>query len=303
MAGLESRSNDFTARWGYMLHCLVKCGMPEVNFLPLPERLAQCLLASDPDQKAPLTQALWSDWQQDRVDACEPVTRAGIANPGRPPKPVLVSPMQVPRRRLGSREGHAAMIHAITHIEFNAINLALDAAHRFAGMPTAYYADWLRVAAEEASHFALLNQHLESLGYAYGDFDAHAGLWEMAQKTTHDLLLRMALVPRVLEARGLDATPAITLKLQQIGDTRAVEILDIIARDEIGHVAVGSRWFAYMCAQRGLDPATTFRDLLRDYEIPPPRLPINIEARRQGGFSELELAWLSTPANSVPASK
>mgnify|MGYP000459842891 FL=1 len=270
--------------------------MPEMSSLPLPERLAQCLLAREPVQKVSFTQELWEDWQQGYVDTCEPVARAGIANPGRPDKPRLVSPMQVPRRRLGSREGHAAMIHAITHIEFNAINLALDAAHRFAGMPVAYYADWLRVAAEEASHFALLNQHLVDMGYAYGDFDAHAGLWEMAQKTTHDPLHRMALVPRVLEARGLDATPAIAHKLQQIGDTRAVEILDIIARDEIGHVAVGSRWFAYLCEQRGLDPAATFRDLLREYDIPPPRLPLNMAARRQGGFSELELVWLSTPA-------
>ena len=270
--------------------------MPDSHPLSLPERLAQCLLASEPADKVALTRVLWADWQQGRLSASENETRVGIVLPGRPPRPLLVSPMQVPRRRLGSREGHAAMIHAITHIEFNAINLALDAAHRFAGMPIAYYTDWLRVAAEEAGHFALLSQHLTSLGYTYGDFDAHAGLWEMAQKTTHDLLHRMALVPRVLEARGLDATPAITHKLQQIGDTCAVEILGIIAHDEIGHVAVGSRWFAYLCAQRGLDPAVTFRDLLREYDIPQPRLPINLEARRQGGFSELELVWLSTPA-------
>lgn len=252
-------------------------------------------MESAPADKVALTHALWSAWQEGRIHPGEAEPRTTIATPGRPAKPLLVSPMQVPRRRLGSREGHAAMIHAITHIEFNAINLALDAAHRFAGMPIAYYADWLRVAAEEAHHFALLSAHLASLGYAYGDFDAHAGLWEMAQKTTHDPLLRMALVPRVLEARGLDATPAITQKLRQIGDTCAVEILGIIAHDEIGHVAVGSRWFAYLCAQRGLDPAATFRGLLREYDIAPPRMPINVEARRQGGFSEEELAWFSKP--------
>ena len=261
----------------------------------LPERLAQCLLTSDPDAKVALTHALWAAWQQGQVAACAHNARTGISLPGRPQKPELVSPLQVPRRRLGTTAGRAAMIHAITHIEFNAINLALDAAHRFAEMPSDYYADWLRVAAEEATHFGLLNQHLASLGYTYGDFAAHDGLWEMAMKTTHDPLLRMALVPRVLEARGLDATPAITRKLQQIGDTRAVEILAIIERDEIGHVAVGSRWFAYLCEQRGLEPAATFRKLLTEYDVPPPRLPINIEGRRQGGFSELELAWLSTP--------
>lgn len=269
--------------------------MSRPNQALLPERLTQCLKECEPAVKVALTQALWAAWQEGGVNPGEAEPRRTIATPGRPAKPLLVSPMQVPRRRLGSRDGHAAMIHAITHIEFNAINLALDAAHRFADMPIAYYADWLRVAAEEAHHFALLNKHLASLGYCYGDFDAHAGLWEMAQKTTHDPLLRMALVPRVLEARGLDATPAITQKLQQIGDTRAVEILDIIAHDEIGHVAVGSRWFAHLCEQRGLDPAATFRGLLREYDIPPPRLPINIEARRQGGFSEEELVWLSTP--------
>lgn len=266
---------------------------PDAIRSPLPERLARCLLQPDPEPKAAMSQVLWADWQAGQVAACEQTARTGISLPGRPLKPELVSPLQVPRRRLGSREGRAAMIHAITHIEFNAINLALDAAHRFAGMPIDYYADWLRVAAEEATHFGLLNQHLASLGYRYGDFAAHEGLWEMALKTTHDPLVRMALVPRVLEARGLDATPAITKKLQQIGDTRAVEILAIIERDEIGHVAVGSRWFAYLCVQRGLEPAATFRQLLIEYDVPPPRLPINIEGRRQGGFSEVELAWLS----------
>ena len=261
----------------------------------LPERLARCLLEPDPECKVAMTHALWADWQTGQLAASEQTARSGISLPGRPLKPELVPPLQVPRRRLGTKSGRAAMIHAITHIEFNAINLALDAAHRFAGMPSEYYADWLRVAAEEATHFGLLSQHLASLGHRYGDFAAHEGLWEMALKTTHDPLVRMALVPRVLEARGLDATPAITQKLQQCGDARAVEILAIIERDEIGHVAVGSRWFAYLCAQRGLEPAATFRTLLAEYEIPPPRLPINIEGRRQGGFSEVELAWLSSP--------
>ena len=258
----------------------------------LPDRLAQCLLASAPADKLALTHALWADWQQARVDACAADERSGIALPGRPPRPELVSPLDVPRRRLGSAEGRAAMIHAITHIEFNAINLALDAAHRFADMPVAYYADWLKVAAEEATHFGLLSGHLASLGHVYGDFAAHDGLWDMALKTAHDPLLRMALVPRVLEARGLDATPAITRKLRDIGDARAVEILAVIERDEIGHVAIGSRWFAYLCDVRGLDAAATFRQILSDYDVPPPRLPLNIEGRRQGGFSDAELAWL-----------
>jgi uncharacterized ferritin-like protein (DUF455 family) len=259
----------------------------------LPDRLAHCLLAESVDSKLMLTHALWADWQRGVVDVAATQPRNGIVTPGRPARPERVSPLNVPRRRLGTSAGRAAMIHAIAHIEFNAINLALDAAHRFADLPNDYYADWLRVAAEEATHFGLLNAHLASLGHSYGDFAAHDGLWEMAQKTTHDALTRMALVPRVLEARGLDATPAISHKLREIGDLRAVEILAVIERDEIGHVAVGSRWFAFLCAQRGLDAATTFRQLLTDYAIPLPRLPMNIAGRKQGGFSDAELAWLA----------
>jgi Uncharacterized protein conserved in bacteria len=261
----------------------------------LPDRLLHCLLADSVVAKLDATHALYADWLRGAVDPCSTRARDGVVAPGRPARPELVSPLAVPRRRLGTASGRAALIHAIAHIEFNAINLALDAAHRFVGMPFDYYADWLRVADEEATHFGLLRAHLQGLGHDYGDFCAHDGLWEMAQKTTHDPLYRMALVPRVLEARGLDATPAISLKLQQIGDARAVDILDRIARDEIGHVAVGSRWFAYLCDARGLDPAATFRQLLHDYAIPPPRLPLNLEARRQGGFSDAELAWLGAP--------
>lgn len=265
------------------------------NTASLPTRLAHCLLVQDPAAKVAATHALWAAWQQGQIEPGVTGVREPIDLPGRPPWPELVSPLHVPRRRLGSLEGRAAMIHAITHIEFNAINLALDAAHRFAHMPVAYYADWLQVAAEEATHFEMLNRHLASLGYRYGDFAAHDGLWEMALKTTHDPLIRMALVPRVLEARGLDATPALTRKLAEIGDARAMAILEIIGQDEIGHVAVGSRWFAYLCRQRGLEPAVTFRQLLADYDIPPPRLPLNMEGRRQAGFSEAELAWLAEP--------
>ena len=268
--------------------------MSETKQPSLPERLAQCLLACEPARKVALTQALWTDWQQGQIASCENEARTGIDLPGRPEKPGLVSPLHVPRRRLGSRGGRAALIHALAHIEFNAINLALDAAHRFAGMPADYYRDWLRVAAEEAYHFELLSRHLETLDHTYGDLSAHDGLWEMALKTAHDPMVRMALVPRVLEARGLDATPAISRKLQEIGDARAVEILAIIERDEVGHVAIGSRWFACLCEQRGLEPAKTFRQLLVEYDAPPLRPPFNIEARRQGGFSEMELAWLST---------
>ena len=213
--------------------------------------------------------------------------------PGKPEKPQLIPPQQVPRRRADTLVGRAALVHALAHIEFNAINLALDAAHRFAGMPFQYYADWLQVADQEALHFDLLNTHLATLGYAYGDFPAHNGLWDMALKTAHDPMVRMALVPRVLEARGLDATPLIVEKLKAAGDARMVEILGIIERDEIGHVAIGSHWFGWLCAARGLEPEKTFRQLLVDYDAPPLRPPFNLGARRAAGFSEPELEWLS----------
>lgn len=259
----------------------------------LPERLAVCLQASEPAAKLACVHALQADWQAGRVDPAPHTTRIPIEQPGHPEKPLCVPPHQVPRRRADTVSGRAALVHALAHIEFNAINLALDAAHRFAGMPPPYYADWLRVADEEAMHFDLLNTHLATLGHAYGNFPAHNGLWDMALKTAHDPLVRMALVPRVLEARGLDATPLIVDKLRAANDLRMVEILAVIERDEIGHVAIGSHWFGWLCAARGLEPEATFRQLLVDYDAPPLKPPFNLAARRRAGFSEPELAWLS----------
>jgi len=190
-------------------------------------------------------------------------------------------------------EGRAALIHALAHIEFNAINLALDAIWRFSGMPHEYYLDWLHVATEEALHFSLLDAHLQTLGYRYGDFPAHNGLWEMAEKTADDVLARIALVPRTLEARGLDASPPLRAKLAQAGDQAAAEILDIILRDEIGHVAIGNRWYNWLCAMRGFDPVSTYALLAAQYKAPALRGPFNLDARRAAGFSETELAALS----------
>jgi uncharacterized ferritin-like protein (DUF455 family) len=259
---------------------------------PLPLRLSACLRASAPADKVACVHGLWADWQNGRVDLEIDAVRSPIDKPGHPQKPLLIAPQQMPRRRADTLPGRAALVHALAHIEFNAINLALDAAHRFAGMPSGFYADWLRVADEEAVHFNLLITHLATLGHAYGDFPAHNGLWDMALKTAHDPLVRMALVPRVLEARGLDATPLIVDKLRNAGDMRMVEILAIIERDEIGHVAIGSCWFAWLCAARGLEPEPTFLQLLVDYNAPPLKPPFNMAARRAAGFSERELAWL-----------
>ena len=216
-----------------------------------------------------------------------------VAQAGQPLRPELVSIKRLPQRKLGSLAGRAALIHSLVHIEFNAINLAWDAVYRFRHMPAAYYADWVRIADEEAFHFVLLQTHLRTLGYDYGDFPAHNGLWDMALATQEDVLLRMAIIPRVMEARGLDVTPEIINRLREIGDTAAVAILEIILRDEIGHVAAGTRWFEYECEQRGLSRDELFPQLVTRYMKGPARKPLHLEARRQAGFNESELAWLA----------
>lgn len=254
-----------------------------------------CLLLTDPWQKAQATQALYRTVkQQGCVITTNDIEVPTV--PGRPEQPKLVSPRDLPRRRNNQQTGHATLIHAICHIEFNAINLALDALARFAELPDAYYHDWLQVAYEESTHFDMLSEHLISMGFSYGDFPAHDGMWEMAQKTHHDPLTRMALVPRVLEARGLDVTPSMMNKLRKSGDLRAVEILELILREEVGHVKVGTDWFNYLCAQRDMDPFTTFKELLETYFNGEIRGPFHTEARIEAGFSDDEMALLESQA-------
>jgi uncharacterized ferritin-like protein (DUF455 family) len=255
------------------------------------------LLNPDIAEKCAQVAAVRQRWLAGTLDLDAAIPAPDLPIAGRPIKPELVSALLVERRKLSTPAGIAALIHALAHIEFNAINLALDAAYRFRDLPRDYYDDWLRVAAEEAYHFTLLRQHLQGLGYDYGDFTAHNGLWDMAVATAHDVLVRMALVPRVLEARGLDALPAIIHKLNSAGATDAAAILSIILRDEIGHVAVGNRWYAYCCAQQGLEPVATFRRLLREYNAPKLRKPLHTEARRAAGFSQAEMDMLDELAN------
>ena len=214
--------------------------------------------------------------------------------PGRPLKPELVPPLQVPKRRMDTIEGRASLLHSLAHIEFNAMNLALDAIWRFPDMPTQYYEDWLRVAKEEAYHFSLVNEHMQSFGFAYGDFPAHNSLWEMVERTTDAVIARMALVPRTMEARGLDAVPGIRDRFKQIKDGRAVEILEIILHDEIGHVFIGNRWFNFLCARDGVSPITAYRELANKYQAPTLRGPFNIEARKQAGFTADELSLMES---------
>jgi uncharacterized ferritin-like protein (DUF455 family) len=260
----------------------------------------EALLAGEPARKVTLTRQAAAHAEQLGPDRWTPDSYADLsacgALPGRPAKPTLVDPRAVPQRSPFTTHGRAALLHSIAHIEFNAINLALDAVWRFAGMPDAFYRDWLRVAAEEALHFTLLREHLNALGFDYGDFDAHDGLWAMAEKTRGDIVARMALVPRTLEARGLDATPLIQAKLRRAGDLRAVEILDVILRDEVGHVAIGNHWYRALCTERGLDPLAHYRVLARRHDAPRLKPPFNEAARLAAGFTAEEMAQLGRPA-------
>ena len=250
---------------------------------------------TDPTTKVVAVQTLWAARATLLIDTDQ--TLPAPATPGRPTKPVLVLPKDVPRRSPYTVDGHAALVHSIAHIEFNAINLALDAAWRFTGMPADYYRDWLRVAFEESQHFTLLNDHLATLGYTYGDFPAHDGLWTMAENTRHAIAARMALVPRTLEARGLDATPIIQAKLRKVGSPAALEavgILDTILREEVGHVAIGNHWYHWLCQRDGLDSTAYAAQASSQFGGPSLKPPFNLAARKLAGFTQEELDALPT---------
>ncbi|MEP6970534.1 MAG: ferritin-like domain-containing protein [Betaproteobacteria bacterium] len=248
----------------------------------------ELLICCDPTRKAALTRQLESTGQI--LPDARYTDTADI--PGRPQRPALVGFNALRRRSAATPQGRAILLHALAHIEFNAINLALDIVWRFPGLPEAFYRQWVSVAREEALHFELLRAHLKTLGHDYGDFPAHDGLWEMAHKTRGDVLARLALVPRTLEARGLDAAPPLRDKLLAAGDTAAAEILNIILRDEIGHVAVGNHWYRHLCTERGLDPIASYAELAARHGAPRLRGPFNLPARRAAGFDEIELALL-----------
>jgi uncharacterized ferritin-like protein (DUF455 family) len=254
--------------------------------------LEACLRECDPAAK--LAQVAWLAQHADRLDAQLPdVAAARVEIPGRPSQPVLVAPRDVAQRGLGTPAGRAAFLHAIAHIEFNAINLALDAAWRFRDLPPQFAQDWISVAADEARHFAMLQARLASLGHGYGDFPAHDGLWEMALKTDASVLARMALVPRVLEARGLDVTPGIITRLRGLGDAESIAVLELILAEEVRHVAIGSQWYAWCCEREGCEPRATFLALLRGQAKGSLRGPFNRQARLAAGFDEDELAGLA----------
>ncbi|WP_047248252.1 ferritin-like domain-containing protein [Chromobacterium subtsugae] len=263
--------------------------------------LEQALLCPDVEEKLALAEAARRDWLAGALPRLDAPAPYSLPEAGRPARPELVHPAKVPRRGLSTPHGHAALLHAIAHIEFNAVNLALDAAWRFREMPDDFVGDWLQVAAEEAKHFRLLQRRLLDLGFAYGDFPAHDGLWAMSRRTDHDALARMALVPRVLEARGLDVTPGIQRRLARIGDDASVAVLDVILREEVGHVRIGNRWFCELCRQRGLEPQAAFRGLLEAYAMPHRPGQYNLAAREAAGFFADELQALAALDDSSAA--
>ncbi len=251
----------------------------------LPEAAVAVLWAADPAEKVKLTRAHAADWQAGDMASIGPARPP--RHPARPARPELRRPGDMPKRRPGGVRGRIALLHALAHIELNAIDLAWDLIARFAGepLPCAVCDDWVDVALEEAKHFELLAGRLSELGAAYGDLPAHDGLWQAAEETAHDLLARLAVVPLVLEARGLDVTPAMIARLEAAGDLESAAVLQVILDDEIGHVAVGKRSFAYFCEKRGLDPITTWQDLVRRHFKGRLKGPFNTEARDRAGLS------------------
>ena len=265
--------------------------------LNLYQQTEDALLESNPRRKCELTFALAALWQQSKLPRISQVDGIvfkilALDEPGQPVLPELVNPRHLKRRSMSSAAGRIGFLHAFAHIEFNAINIALDAVYRFREMSDEYVSDWLLVASEEAKHFLLLDDCLTERGSFYGEHDAHRGLWDMVCKTRHDILHRMALVPRVMEARGLDVTPSMINKFNQANDLRAVEILEIIYRDEIGHVRIGNFWYQTLCDERKLDSTQTFSDLIDFYMDGKLRGPFNYPARLEAGFEKSELESL-----------
>jgi uncharacterized ferritin-like protein (DUF455 family) len=253
------------------------------------ESAHKCLMIKDPYQKADEAKRLYQAFEKNEIVIQHFDAPDSVSVPGRPLRPVLVHPRDVPKRGFKSRQGLLRLAHAVAHIEFNAINLALDAVYRFRNMPQEFYSDWLKIAAEEAKHFLLLDEYLRNHGSFYGEYEAHNGLWEMAIKTDHDVMIRMALVPRVLEARGLDVTPDMIDKLTAAGEWPFVDILKIIHEEEIGHVLSGTRWFNYECRKRALHPRETFINLLNQYMTGVTIGPFHEESRKQAGFTAEEM--------------
>jgi uncharacterized ferritin-like protein (DUF455 family) len=251
-----------------------------------------CFLLSDPDEKLAKTLELVEGWRSGGLEWREGEKPQKLNQPGRLERPEIVKPRELNRRRTGKVEGRAAMIHAMAHIELTAVNLAWDNIYRYRDMPRAFYDDWVQTAGEESTHFFALRDCMRELGFDYGDFPVHNGLWEMALSTADDLMHRMAIVHRVLEARALDVVPKTIKKFAAMGDAKMVSTLTMIVNDEVGHVNAGTRWFHYRCEQEKLAADETFFSLVKHYLHGPLKGPFNRELRLQAGFSENEIDQL-----------
>jgi uncharacterized ferritin-like protein (DUF455 family) len=257
------------------------------------QEASRCFLMDDPDDKLALSLdivAAWKNKQLEWAEGGEPVIQYSM--PGRLQKPELVDASKVKNRGFKSIQQRASLIHALAHIELTAVNLSWDSVYRYRHMPREYYDDWIKTAGEETQHFYLLRQSLRDMGYDYGDFPAHNELWQMAVETADDLMARMAIVHRVLEARALDVVPFSVGKFRDIGDRKTADSLIIIANDEIGHVNAGARWYRYRCEQKQVEPHTMFFSLIKKYLRSSPKGPFNREARLKAGFTMEEMQEL-----------
>lgn len=245
------------------------------------------ILSADLDEKTELAQQTARRWHERRLSLRSPLDPDLPERPGRPAKPVLVPPKATEKRSLHTLAGRIAMLHALAHIELNAVDLALDIVARFASepVPHSFFDGWMRVAFEEAKHFRMVRDRLRALGADYGDMPAHDGLWQAAHSTRNDLTARLAVVPLILEARGLDVTPSLQDKMRETGDIESADVLKVIYEDEKGHVAVGAKWFRFLCAREKKDPAATFKALVRANFRGALKAPFNDVARAEAGLT------------------
>jgi uncharacterized ferritin-like protein (DUF455 family) len=253
----------------------------------------QCLTETDLDKKISLSNDAVKILVAGNIKTNPCELNIDNVMPGRPNKPDLIKPKDVPKRSMNTTEGRAAMVHSFAHIEFNAINLAWDLICRFQDMPKEFYLDWAQVAEEETKHFILLREHLNKIGYDYGSFAAHDGLWAIAEKTKHELLLRLAVVPRIMEARGLDVTPDLIKRFRQVNDLEMVSILEIIFEEEIGHVMFGTKWYRYICERMNDNPEKKFKEIMDKFLPSVKTKKINKTARLKAGFSQIEIDYLT----------
>jgi uncharacterized ferritin-like protein (DUF455 family) len=263
------------------------------NLFVIAER---CLYSNNIEEKLTLTHHAKQLFDCGKLDFCSDSPVLSMTDVRFPDKPIWLPARAMPKRKLTTPDGVAAFFHAIAHVEFVAIYLAWDIIYRFHGLPDAFYKDWLQVADEEAQHFALIRTHLHTIANMdYGDLPAHGGLWDHAQDTAQDVLARLALIPRCMEARGLDVTPALIEKFKQLGDAASVTLLTRILTDEVGHVERGSYWFKTFCQQQDFEPEAKYRELIGQYYAGgKPKGPFNREMRIIAGFSTAELDWLDT---------